>query len=49
MIRSERKLKDLIRNLPKEKSADAHILMRNYMKERFWSASLFLSIRTDLS
>ena len=30
-----RQLKDLIRNLSREKSADAQILMRNYMMERF--------------
>lgn len=35
MIKSARQLKDLIRNLSKEKSADAQILMRNYMMERF--------------
>lgn len=35
MIKSSRQLKDLIRNLSKEKSADAQILMRNYMMERF--------------
>ncbi len=35
MINSARQLKDLIRNLSKEKSADAQILMRNYMMERF--------------
>lgn len=35
MIRTTRRMKDLIRNLSKEKSADAHILMRNYMMERF--------------
>ncbi len=35
MIGSARQLKDLIRNLSKEKSADAQILMRNYMMERF--------------
>lgn len=35
MITSSRQLKDLIRNLSKEKSADAQILMRNYMMERF--------------
>lgn len=35
MIKSSRKLKDLIRNLSKEKSADAQILIRNYMMERF--------------
>lgn len=35
MIKTARQLKDLIRNLSKEKSADAQILMRNYMTERF--------------
>lgn len=35
MIKTARQLKDLIRNLSKEKSADAQILMRNYMMERF--------------
>ena len=35
MIRTARQLKDLIRNLAKKKSADAQILMRNYMMERF--------------
>ena len=35
MITSARQLKDLIRNLSKKKSADAQILMRNYMMERF--------------
>ena len=35
MITTERQLKDLIRNLSKKKSADAQILMRNYMMERF--------------
>lgn len=35
MIRTSRQLKDLIRNLSKNKSADAQILMRNYMMERF--------------
>ena len=34
MIRTSRQLKDLIRNLSKEKSADAQVLMRNYMMER---------------
>lgn len=34
MIKTSRQLKDLIRNLSKEKSADAQILMRNYMMER---------------
>lgn len=35
MIKTGRRLKDLIRNLSREKSADAQILMRNYMMERF--------------
>lgn len=35
MIKSATQLKDLIRNLSKKKSADAQILMRNYMMERF--------------
>ena len=34
MINSARQLKDLIRNLSKKNSADAQILMRNYMMER---------------
>lgn len=35
MITTARQLKDLIRNLSKTKSADAQVLMRNYMMERF--------------
>lgn len=35
MIKTAKQLKDLIRNLSKRKSADAQILMRNYMMERF--------------
>ena len=35
MIKTAKQLKDLIRNLSKQKSADAQILMRNYMMERF--------------
>lgn len=35
MIKTSKQLKDLIRNLSKKKSADAQILMRNYMMERF--------------
>ena len=35
MIKTARQLKDLIRNLSKKNSADAQILMRNYMMERF--------------
>ena len=33
--KTAKQLKDLIRNLSKKKSADAQILMRNYMMERF--------------
>ena len=35
MITTGRQLKDLIRNLSKKKSADAQILMRNYIMQRF--------------
>lgn len=35
MIRTAKQLKDLIRNLSKTKAADAQVLMRNYMMERF--------------
>ena len=35
MVNTVKQLKDLIRNLSKKKSADAQILMRNYMMERF--------------
>ena len=35
MIKTARQLKDLIRNLSREKSADAQLLLRNYMMERF--------------
>lgn len=35
MIKTAKQLKDLIRNLSKEKSADAQLIMRNYMMERF--------------
>lgn len=35
MIKTAKQLKDLIRNLSKKKSADAQILMRNYMMELF--------------
>lgn len=35
MINTSKQLKDLIRNLSKEKTADAQLLMRNYMMERF--------------
>ena len=43
MIKTARQLKDLIRNLSKGKSADAQILMRNYMMERsieIWAYNL---------
>ena len=50
MIKTARQLKDLIRNLSKGKSADAQILMRNYMMERFfWSAFLFRNTGTSSS
>lgn len=35
MIKTARQLKDLIRNLAKKNAADAQVLMRNYMMERF--------------
>lgn len=35
MIKTARQLKDLIRNLARDKSADAQVLLRNYMMERF--------------
>ena len=35
MIKTSKQLKDLIRNLSKQKEADAQILLRNYMMERF--------------
>ena len=35
MITTARQLKDLIRNMSKKKSADAQILMRKYMMDRF--------------
>lgn len=35
MINTAKQLKDLIRNLSKKNSADAQVLMRNYMMERF--------------
>ena len=35
MIKTARQLKDLIRNLSKKNAADAQILMRKYMMERF--------------
>lgn len=35
MIKTAKQLKDLIRNLSKKNAADAQVLMRNYMMERF--------------
>lgn len=35
MIKTSTQLKDLIRNMSRTKSADAQLLMRNYMMERF--------------
>ena len=49
MITTARQLKDLIRNLSKKKSADAQILMRNYMMERFFRTNFFYqSIKISL-
>lgn len=33
MIKTSKQLKDLIRNLSRKRSADAQILLRNYMKD----------------
>ena len=46
MIKTSRQLKDLIRNLSRKNSADAQILMRNYMMERFLER-ISLSIYRD--
>ena len=35
MIKTAKQLKDLIRNLSRKNAANAQILMRNYMMERF--------------
>lgn len=35
MIKTSKQLKDLIRNLSRKESADAQVLLRNYMMERF--------------
>ena len=35
MIKTAKQLRDLMRNLSREKSADTQILMRNYRMERF--------------
>lgn len=35
MIKSSQQLKDLIRNMAKELNSQSHILMSNYMMERF--------------
>ncbi len=35
MIKTSKQLKDLIRNLSKKKAADAQMMMRHYMMERF--------------
>lgn len=35
MINTSRRLKDLIRNLAAQKSADSQLIMREYMTERF--------------
>lgn len=49
MIKTARQLKDLIRNLSKDKSADAQILMRNYMMERFLERISLRNIGTSSS
>lgn len=46
MIKTSKQLKDLIRNLSKKKSADAQILLRNYMMERFLERISLLSCRS---
>lgn len=48
MIKTARQLKDLIRNLSKENAADAQILMRNYMMERFLERISLLAYRDKL-
>ena len=40
MIKNATQLKDLIRNLSKKKTADAQMLLRNYMMERFEASLL---------
>lgn len=35
MIKSSQQLKDLIKNMAKDFNSQSHILMRNYMMERF--------------
>ena len=47
MIKTARQLKDLIRNLSKKNAADAQILMRNYMMERFLERISLSSYRTN--
>lgn len=49
MIKTARQLKDLIRNLSKKNAADAQILMRNYMMERFLERISLSSYRDNLS
>ena len=48
MIKTARQLKDLIRNLSREKSADAQLLMRNYMMERFLDRDTFTNITNGI-
>jgi predicted nucleotidyltransferase component of viral defense system len=40
MIKTSKQLKDLIRNRSKKKAADAQMLMRHYMMERFLAEKL---------
>ncbi len=46
MITTARQLKDLIRNLSKKKSADAQILMRNYMME-IWNEYIIIGLISE--
>ena len=47
MIQTARQLKDLIRNLSKENRVEAHILIRNYMMERFLERMTLSSFRDN--
>ena len=45
MIKTSRQLKDLINNLARKNAADAQLLMRNYMMERFLERISFSEYR----
>ena len=47
MIHTARQLKDLIRNLSRDNRVEAHILMRNYMMERFLERVALSSYRNN--